>query len=269
MKKEISQPIVKDTTLKSGHTYVITAPVTVSAKLTIECDVTVYIRNSNTVGNGLIFNTSSELIAEEVNFFACDDKNEKINEAQNAGLVFNGSIGPNGTDNNYDTDASNFVGKKIRCNYLGGFGVTSIQEGASAITINNCNSDEWNVNSVSISYSGGDGIQITQSQIDFDFLSIQYPLADGLNVVNSTLTINKGLKVKTSDTNVLIEMSADQNNIANPLCYVKIPNHTKVYLDGEWDVANVEIVSKALPEPTPVYYYRDCTSCGQTYIFPA
>ncbi len=270
MKKEISQPIVKPTTLKSGHTYVITAPVTVAARLTIECDVTIYIRNDNSSANGLTFSSSSELIAEEVNFFACDDKNEKVNEAQNGGLTFNGTIGPNGTGNNYNTNASNFVAKKIRCNYLGGFGATSVEgSGASALTINNCNNDEWNIDSVSISYSGGNGVTINESQVEFDFLSIQFPSADGLSVENSTLTINKGLKIKNGDSGVLIHMEADQNDVTNPLCYVKIPNHTKVYLDGPWDVTDVKIVSKALPEPTPDYYYRDCTSCGQTYVFPA
>jgi len=132
MKKEISQDIVKPTTLKSGHTYVITAPVTVFSKLTVECDVTIFIRNNesgDTVANGIIFDTSSEFIAEEVNFFACDDKNEKINEANNGGLVFNGSIGSDGaTGNNYNTLPSNFVAKKIRCNYLGGFGAISLSQ---------------------------------------------------------------------------------------------------------------------------------------------
>ena len=67
-------------------------------------------------------------------------------------------------------------------------------------------------------------------------------------------------------------MVPNQNQDNNQLCYIKLPTHTKVYLDGIWD-ENIQIVSKALPQPasnevdTP-YYFRECTSCGQTYIFP-
>jgi hypothetical protein len=276
MKKEISQNIVNNTTLKAGHTYVITKPVTVSAKLTIEDNVNIFILNNvatDTAGNGLTFATSSELIASEVNFFACGDNMEKINVANNGGLVFNGSAGPIVTSAAYDSTPSNFVAKKIRCNYLGGFDPAgSPATLLDALTIANCNEDEWNVESVSSYYSGNDGVVIKQSTIDFDFLAVQYPSANGVTNVNSIVKINKGLKV-VNDNNYLFNMSSNQLLVANPLSYIKLPVHTKVYLDGTWgsNAQNIKVVTKSLPTPgvqTAAYYYKDCTTCGQTYIYP-
>jgi hypothetical protein len=276
MKKEISQNIVNNTTLKAGHTYVITKPVTVSARLTIEDDVNIFILNNvttDTVGNGLTFATSSELVACEVNFFACGDNMEKINIANNGGLVFNGSAGPITTTAAYNSTPSNFVAKKIRCNYLGGFdpaGAPALK--LDAITIANCNEDEWNVKAVSSYYSGADGVVIKQSTIDFDFLAVQYPSANGVTNTNSTVKINKGLKV-VNDNNYLFNMFSNQLLVANPLSYIKLPVHTKVYLDGTFgsNAQNIKVVTKSLPAPgieTVQYYYKDCTTCGQTYIFP-
>lgn len=276
MKKEISQNIVKNITLKSGHTYVITKPVIVSAKLTIEDNVNIFILNNvatDTAGNGLTFATSSELIASEVNFFACGDNMEKINIANNGGLVFNGSAGPvNPTGTAYNSDHSNFTAKKIRCNYLGGFDPAGVVVKYDALTINNCNEDEWNVESVSSYYSGKDGLVVNQSTISFDFIAVQYPSGNGVTNTNSTVKINKGVKV-INDNNYLFNMTSNQLLIANPLSYIKLPTRTKVYLNGSWGSAaqNIQVVSKSLPAPTneAPYYYKDCTSCGQTYIFPA
>ncbi len=280
MKKEISQNIVNNTTLKAGHTYVITKPVTVSAKLTIEDNVNIFILNNvaaDTAGNGLTFATSSELIASEVNFFACGDNMEKINVANNGGLVFNGSAGPilatgPATTVAYNSDPSNFVAKKIRCNYLGGFDPTGAPVKSDAITIANCNEDEWKVESVSSYYSGKDGIVINQSTIDFDFLAVQYPSANGVTNNNSVVKINKGLKV-VNDNSWLFNMTSNQLLVASPLSYIKLPVHTKVYLDGTFgsNAQNIKVVTKSLPTPgveTAAYYYKDCTSCGQTYIYP-
>lgn len=280
MKNEISQHIVNPRTLKKGKCYVITAPVNVYSKLTIEEDVKIYIRNDSSsetclsTGNGLTFLASSQLIADEVDFYACNCHNELVNEAANGGLVFNGTIGPLLDDIGnfaYKTHPSNFVATKIRCHYLGGSATVDMSstETADAITINNCNSDEWNVKSVSIKYAGGNALVTNQSQLDFEYVAIEYPTGNGLEITNSTLTVTKGLKVKNGEAGELIEMNTDQTDNANPLCYIKLPNNTKVYLAGEW-VEGVEVVSKSLPQPSDEpYYFKNCTSCGQSYIFPA
>lgn len=272
--KEISQNIVDPTTFKSGYVYIITQPITVSSKLTIEENVDIYFRNG--ANNGITFQSSSELHAGCVNFYASDDRNVIINTSNNGGIVFNGTAGPSviGTGTAFDTDASHFVAKKLKLNYIGGWVVSAAA--TDAVTINNCNSDEWAVESVSSAYSGDEGVVVNDSTINLNYLSITNPVGNGLEVNDSIVNVYKGLKVQV-DNGSLITMASNQSIDTNPLSYIKLPAHTKVYLDGLWATASgsplvsVKIVSNSLPEPTSgtAYYYKDCSECGQSYIFPS
>lgn len=287
MRIEINNPILRPKTFKKGKCYIITNKVMVYSKVHIEDGTIIYIRNDSTsenghetTGCGLVFAASSELIVDgEVNFFACNSKNEKINEADNGGLIFNGTAGPilDSINNEvaYNTKASKFVAKKIRCHYLGGSTLGgSPPDKAASITINNCNDDEWNVESVSIKYSGGNGLTVNQSQIDIDYVSVENTSGDyGLEVTNSTTHVNKGLKIKNGEGSALINMNKEQTDDNNPLSYIKLPNHARVYLEGDW-VDGVKVVSKSLPQPkdlvgetTSPYYYRGCIDCGQSYMY--
>jgi hypothetical protein len=72
-------------------------------------------------------------------------------------------------------------------------------------------------------------------------------------------------------------MTTNQALDTSPLSYIKLPANTKVYLDGLWASASgvpavsVKIVSNSLPQPVAgsAYYYKQCTECGQSYIFPS
>jgi len=278
--KEISQNIIDPTTFKSGYVYIISAPITVSSKLTIEDGVDVYFRNG--AANGLTFAASSELHAGCVNFYASDDRNVIINVANNGGIVFNGTAGPlTGlpTGTAYATTASKFVAKKIKLNYIGGWQVSTLA--TDALTINNCNADEWNIQSVSSAYSGDEGVVVNDSTINLNYLAITNPAGDGIESNDSIINVYKGLKVQV-DNGSLIVMTANQALDANPLSYIKFPAHTKVYLDGAWAAesgtpsVSVKVVSNNLPQPVSTgtaaqraYYYKDCTECGQSYIFPS
>ena len=275
--KEISQNIIDPTTFKSGYVYIITAPITVSSKLTIEDDVDVYFRNG--AGNGLTFASSSELHAGCVNFYASDDRNVIINVANNGGIVFNGTAGPTvgplpALAVAYNTTPSNFVAKKLKLNYIGGWQVSAVA--SDAITINNVNSDEWSIDSVSSAYSGDEGVVVNDSTINFNYLSITNPTGDGLELNDSIVNVYKGLKVQV-DNGSLIQMTTNQALDTSPLSYIKLPANTKVYLDGLWASASgvpavsVKIVSNSLPQPVAgsAYYYKQCTECGQSYIFPS
>ena len=100
---------------------------------------------------------------------------------------------------------------------------------------------------------------------------------NGLESNDSIINIYKGFKVQI-DNGKLINMITNQALDASPLSYIKLPSCTKVYLDGLWATTTsatpavaVRIVSNSLPQPTSAtaYYYKDCTACGQTYIFPS
>jgi len=277
--KEISQNIIDPTTFKSGYVYIITAPITVSSKLTIEDNVDVYLRNG--AANGLTFESSSELHAGCVNFYASDDRNVIINVANNGGVVFNGTAGPiTGTQSlltaqtAFAVSPSKFVAKKLKFNYIGGWVVSAAA--TDALTINNCNVDEWGVQSVSSAYSGDEGVVVNDSTINLNYLAITNPASNGLEINDSIVNVYKGLKVQ-ADNGSLIQMSTNQALDSSPLSYIKLPAHTKVYLDGLWASASgipsvsVKIVSNNLPQPVAgsAYYYKDCTECGQSYIFPS
>jgi len=278
--KEISQNIVDPTTFKSGYVYIITQPITVSSKLTIEDNVDVYFRNG--AANGLTFAASSELHAGCVNFYASDDRNVIINLANNGGIVFNGTAGPlvgPSLGTAFATTPSHFVAKKIKLNYLGGWLQSTL--GIDALTINNVNADEWAIESVSSAYSGDEGVVVNDSTINLNYLSVTNPFGDGIESNDSIINVYKGLKVQV-DNGSLIVMTANQALDTNPLSYIKLPAHTKVYLDGAWAAASgtpsvsVKVVSQNLPQPVSTgtaaqraYYYKDCTECGQSYIFPS
>ncbi len=275
--KEISQNIIDPTTFKSGYVYIITAPITVSSKLTIEDNVDIYLRNG--AANGLTFASSSELHASCVNVYASDDRNVLINVANNGGIVFNGTAGPTtGTlpanAVAFTTSASHFVAKKFKLYYCGGWLVSAVP--TDALTINNCNADEWAIDSISSAYSGDEGVVVNDSTINLSYLSITNPAGDGLESNDSIINIYKGFKVQV-DNGRLIQMASNQALDASPLSYIKLPQHTKAYLDGLWASASgtpsvsVKIVSNSLPQPTAgsAYYYKACTECGQSYIFPS
>lgn len=276
--KEISQNIIDPTTFKSGYVYIITAPITVYSKLTIEDDVDIYLRNG--AANGLTFNSSSELEAGCVSVYAADDRNVIINVANNGGVVFNGTAGPTtGTlialATAFSTIPSHFVAKKFKLNYCGGFQVSATA--TDALTINNCNADEWAIESVSSAYSGDEGVVVNDSTINFNYLSITNPTGDGLESNDSIINIYKGFKVQI-DNGKLITMTSNQALDTSPLSYIKLPSNTKVYFDGLWASATVavppvfvKIVSNTLPQPTAgaPYYFKACTACGQSYIFPS
>jgi hypothetical protein len=275
--KEISQNIIDPTTFKSGYVYIITAPITVSSKLTIEDNVDIYFRNG--AANGLTFASSSELHAGCVNVYASDDRNVIINVSNNGGIVFNGTAGPTTGPTPalavaFSTTPSHFVAKKLKLNYIGGWQVSAIP--TDALTINNCNADEWGVNSVSSSYSGDEGVVVNDSTINFNYLSITNSTGDGLELNDSIVNIYKGLKVQV-DSGRLIQMATNQALDTSPLSYIKLPAHTKVYLDGTWASASgtpsvsVKVTSNNLPQPVSgsTYYYKDCTECGQSYIYPS
>ena len=275
--KEISQNIIDPTTFKSGYVYIITAPITVFSKLTIEDNVDIYLRNG--AANGITFAASSELHAGCVNVYASDDRNVVINVANNGGIVFNGTAGPTtgplpALAVAFATTPSNFVAKKLKLNYIGGWVVSATP--TDALTINNCNADEWGIQSVSSAYSGDEGVVVNESTININYLSITNPTNDGLELNDSIVNVYKGLKVQV-DNGRLIQMATNQALDTSPLCYIKLPAHTKVYLDGIWASAtgtpavSVKIVSNNLPQPVAgsAYYYKDCTECGQSYIFPS
>ncbi len=277
--KEISQNIIDPTTFKSGYVYIITAPITVSSKLTIEDNVDIYLRNG--AANGLTFAASSELHAGCVNVYASDDRNVIINVANNGGIVFNGTAGPitgtqapSASQTAFAVSPSNFVAKKLKLNYVGGWVVSAAP--TDALTINNCNADEWGIQSVSSAYSGDEGVVVNDSTINLNYLSITNPAGDGLEINDSIVNVYKGLKVQV-DNGRLIQMATNQALDTSPLSYIILPAHTKVYLDGVWASASgspavsVKIVSNNLPQPVAdsAYYYKDCTECGQSYIFPS
>ena len=275
--KEISQNIIDPTTFKSGYVYIITAPVTVFSSLTIEDNVDIYLRNGAV--NGLTFASSSQLNAGCVNVYACDDRDVVINVANNGGIVYNGTAGPvTGAlpllATAFNVAPSHFVAKKFKLNYCGGFLVSAVA--TDALTINNCNADEWAIESISSAYSGDEGVVVNDSTINLNYLSITNPTGDGLESNDSIINIYKGLKVQV-DNGRLIQMATNQALDTSPLSYIKLPTNTKVFLDGLWASASgspavsIKIVSNSLPQPTAgaLYYFKACLACGQSYIFPS
>jgi len=96
-------------------------------------------------------------------------------------------------------------------------------------------SDEWNVKAVDSSYSGDDGFDLTDSDIEMESVRVYNPVEDGLNLTSSSLIITKQLQVDMTDSDApdreIFDFEAD--NGQKSMILVKKDKY--VDLHGVWD----------------------------------
>jgi hypothetical protein len=248
---EVSNAITSDTTWRSGTVYVITAEVHVGfrATLTIEDGVEVRIRNGRgffftLTSPALIFDPGSSLQAQTVFFNAANDANEVVSEANNGGVFFCGGNRNATKDDVSSRDIryySSFRAERIVTNYLGrpdprgGDGKGNARDDIDAVSVIGVVSDEWNVKAVDISYSGDDGFDLTDSDIEMESVRVYNPAEDGLNLTSSSLTLNKRLQVDMTDNDApdreIFDFEADNGQKS----MISLVWRADVDLHGFWD----------------------------------
>ena len=248
---EVSNAITSDTTWRSGTVYVITAEVHVGfgATLTIEDGVEVRIRNGKgffftLTSPALIFDPGSSLLAKTVFFNAANAANEVVSEADNGGVFFCGGNRNATKDDVSSRDIryySSFSAERIVANYLGrpdprgGDGNGNARDDIDAVSVIGVVSDEWNVKAVDSSYSGDDGFDLTDSDIEMESVRVYNPVEDGLNLTSSSLIITKQLQVDMTDSDApdreIFDFEADNGQKS----MISLVKDADVDLHGFWD----------------------------------
>ena len=263
----ITTNITRNTTFFKGTTYVIWGEVHVKSgvTLTIQDGVTVLIRNGriqgkNLTASALIFDSGSRMSATTVNFKAANDFNQEVSFANNGGIFFLGTY-KNATKDGISTNPSyfgksSFTATQVNVAYLGrndpryGDGNNKDRDDIDAISILGVGTTEWKVKSVNSEYSGDDGFDVTNSDINLEKLSVIYPVEDGLNISSSTVTINKQIMVDMSLNNApdreLFDLEVD-----NGSSFIKLPIFTKVDLKGYWGNGLDEVNLQSFEMPRP------------------
>jgi len=211
----ITSDITTDTTFRQGTNYIIDGEIHVKAgvTLTIENDVTILIRNGYIPRtrlldtSALIFDSGSKMQAQTVHFRSADANNKQSFVPLNGGLFFCGST----TDASKDgisvdtskvTGKSSFVADRIdlvkvgRPDPKGGDGDDQDKDDIDAISLLGLGEDEWTVSRVLSYGSGDDGFDVTNSTVSLDFLLVDKPKEDGVNLSSSFLKIRTGLTIK-------------------------------------------------------------------------
>ena len=285
--KIISENIITNTVFSNCFIYVIAAQVHVlkGVSLTIDNGTTILIQNGTTTvaplfKNALIFDTGSKLYAYNVYFKACDSAYNPQKLADNGGLWLIGSSSKGDKDGiNFDFNPTQsfFCANKIFLEYLGCNDPTILPtndndppgDDLDAISILGVGSYEWDVKGIKSMYSGDDGVDIENSQITLEKLSIHVPNEDGLNMSSSILNVTKCIKIKMVTNQVrdrdIFDFEADDGP-----SILRFPIGTKVYISGIFG-DQLTLVSNDLPQPTnqgnDEYLFKGFTTQGQTFVY--
>jgi len=286
----ITSDISADTTFKQGVNYVIDGEIHVNSgvTLTIENDVTVLIRNGYIPRNrlldtnALIFDSGSKMQAQTVHFRSADANNKQVALALNGGVFFCGSTNYASKDAvSTDTtkEKSRFVADRLdfanvgRTDPKGGDGDDHDKDDIDAVSLLGLGEDEWNVSRVLSYRSGDDGFDVTNSTVSLDFLLVDTPREDGVNLSSSLLKIRVGLTIKMSNSHhtdrELFDFEVDDGPSR-----LLIAQNAYVNIKGMWGGTEDReiLVSKDMP-PSPsgdnriFYYFKGKLRKGPALVY--
>lgn len=281
---EITENISENTVFSKGNTYVIIGEIHVQPGilLKIENNVLVLIRNGTFPSSVLrksvlIFDTGSRLHAADVYFKAGNNNNERVGVANNGGIWFLGSAAEaskDGIATNYSTNASLFNAGKIFTYYLGSKdpkkkkikkNKAAPSTDQDAITIMGCGKNEMNVEEMISERSGDNGIDIIQSCMAVNNLTIINPGEDGVNLQSSQVTVCVRLKVLVPLTSVrdrdIFDFETNEGQ-----SYLRIMPGVKTTLLGIFG-DQLNLVSNDLPQPTGKLYSYTGIPNEQSYVY--
>ena len=291
---EIAGDITSNVTFRAGTVYVITGEVHVRkfVTLTIEDGVEVRIRNgyenfATITSRALIFDSGSSLVAKNVTFQAANAANEPVNVADNGGVFFCGGTRKASKDDVSSmavgaSAAWSFEATRIVANYLGrkdpkeGDGDGSFRDDIDAVSLIGVIADEWKVPAVEINYSGDDGFDLTNSDVEMEVLKVFVPVEDGINLSSSYLTITKTLEVDMTDAENQDDREIFDFEVDTGPSLLTVNQGAMVDIRGFWDSSPddhpVFLRSKDMPAPYPpyartLYAWKGPLVKGQAEIF--
>jgi hypothetical protein len=264
----ISKDITKNTTLFRHKPYLITKEVHVRSGITLSIqDGTLIfilngvVTNSKLKRAALIFDSGSRMKAKKFTIRAgsLSFKPEKIQN--NGGIWFCGNHRSASKDNisiqhSPRKITSKYKALEIKTFYLGR--IDSIQKSSKknikqqskksddidGISVLGVGRNEWEVKTLKAYYSGDDGLDLTNSDIQVDSVYIKEPVEDGFNISSSRIQVRKNLSVimpKNGEDCDLFDLETDDG-----ASYVEINKGCKLNLDGVFG-DQLNLSSKDMP----------------------
>ena len=261
----INTDITRNRRLSSQKIYVVTTEVRVkkNVKLTIEDGTTILIQNGARKTAvlqraALIFEAGSRLRAHRLYFKSCDATYRQVKKADNGGVWFLGNHQNACKDNictkvRRKTPMSSFKATVLSAYYLGRLDPLmaatrgDAEDDIDGLSILGVGPAEWSIADVLSFYSADDGIDLTNSHIRLDRLSVHTPVEDGVNLSSSRLEIRCSLKLKVTKTKVrdrdLIDLETDDG-----ASFLELHAHCKVDINGVFG-DEVALISGEMPQP--------------------
>lgn len=295
---DVSADIAEDTTFTNNNRYIITTEVHVKTgvTLTIENNTQILIRNgvempkkpTSTRRPSFVFDAGSVMLAEDVYFRACDNNNQSVKIAQNAGLFFIGSSSMTRRDMALTTELSihpsNFKARSIHAEYLGSRDPWLHQNAVKnlsktqkmklygriddndAIQLIGLNASEWEVGSIYSIGSGDDGFDLEDCVITLNQLHVSAPTEDGLNMTNSRIDINENLEIDVGITGYrdrdLFDLEVDRSPSV-----IRIAKNAQVKLNGIFGDQTWLRSNDLPPKNKLLYKFNGKALNGQSYIY--
>lgn len=215
----LSSNIATNKILSNKKIYLITKEVRVrpGVRLTIQDGAQIYLLNGPVTSSkikraALIFEQGSELRAKKFTIRAANHEGRVERQSDNGGIWFCGNHQSASKDSiaikhNPKKRISKFIATELKAYYLGRLDPIAKNHKKKNNIKNKTNDDidgisvlgvgrkEWRINSIKSYYSGDDGLDLTNSDIQVDKIYIKEPTEDGLNISSSRLQIRKNLTI--------------------------------------------------------------------------
>lgn len=280
--------ITEDTTFRNTNTYLIDGEVHVQPgmTLTIQDGTTILIKNGKVRGrwidrSALIFESGSRMNAETVYFRAGGADNRPEKRSDNGGIWFLGSYKEAEKDGvrvslTPGMKASRFAALEVVASDLGSGDPVPLPRNLNprgddldGVSVLGVGHKEWKIRAVRSEYSGDDGFDVTNSDIELDSLVVKRPFEDALNISSSRVRIVKHLEVSMVRSEVtdrdLFDLEVDDGPSR-----VILAKGCEVDLSGIFG-DELKLRSNDLPQPDPCnckpYVFKGTSHRNSTSVY--
>ncbi len=249
----ISRNIAQNKTLSNKKIYLITQEVHIRSgvQLRIQDGALIYLVNgpvkkAKAKRAALHFDQGSALHAGRFTLKAANLDGKPEKHADNGGIWFYGHYASAAKDgrsvkSNPKKRLSKFIALELKTFFLGRtdpiaknrsekIATKNQKDDLDAISVLGVGPQEWGIQSIKSYYSGDDGFDITNSNIDIDRLYIKNPTEDGLNLSSSRIQLKKSLRIEMGDEGAdrdLFDLETDDGG-----SFIEIHKGCKILLDG-------------------------------------
>lgn len=247
----LGDDFIEDTTLRAGYTYLVQGEIHVPTGITvtIEDGVQIFIKNGKIKGknltrSALIFDQGSKLQAKRFEVKAADAHGRPEKKADNGGIWFLGAWQDASKDHisvvvKASSSASRFVAQQISVSDLGTLDPSPTPrrlnprgDDIDGISVLGVGPSEWKIEKMRSEYSGDDGFDVTNSQIELRELFVFSPFEDGLNLSSSRVRVTRKLEVEMTGNTTIQDRDIFDLEVDDGPSYVTLAQGCRVDIHG-------------------------------------